>query len=75
MPINSDLDLAVVLPDSIDKRNFKKNFYKNRTRIKIPVDFIFRNEKDFLPGAEESLIDQVILESAIEIYPRWRIHD
>lgn len=73
--LESDLDLAVILPETQDKKLFKKLFFKQRIRIKIPVDFIFRNESELTNGNDISAINSEILENGIEIYPRWTCHD
>jgi predicted nucleotidyltransferase len=71
----SDLDMAIILPDSFDKKTFKKCFYKTRTRIHIPVDFIFRNETEFRESKSENPVDSEIHQKGIELYPHWNYHD
>jgi predicted nucleotidyltransferase len=71
----SDLDMAIILPDDFNKKSFKKDFYKKRTRIQIPVDFIFRNETEFRESKIENPIDNEIHQKGIELYPHWNFHD
>lgn len=75
--VESDLDLAIILPDAVDKKNFKKDFFKVRTRIQLPIDFIFRNETEYQANASDSAIDQEIHETSIELYPKAQevVHD
>ena len=70
----SDLDIAVVLPDAVDKKSFRTEFYKNRTRIHIPVDFIFRNQTEFENLKNENPVDFEINQKGIELYPEWKFH-
>ena len=71
----SDYDIAVILSESLNKAQFKKDFYSQRSRINTPVDFIFRSEKEFEKNQFDSAIDQVILSEGVEIYPTWNLHD
>jgi predicted nucleotidyltransferase len=69
---DSDLDLAVVIPDTVNKKEFRKSFYKSRTAVHIAVDFIFRNQSEYLSMSDENPIDTEIRETGIEIYPVWK---
>lgn len=70
---SSDLDLAVILPDAVDLKIFKKDFYKTRTRIQIPVDFIFRNQSQFANLGSDNPVDDEIRQNGIELFPRWNL--
>jgi predicted nucleotidyltransferase len=70
----SDIDLAVILPDDVDKKSFRKKFYLQRTAISIPVDFIFRNQSEFKNPNPENPVDDEILSKGVEIYPTWSFH-
>ncbi|MBL7669597.1 MAG: nucleotidyltransferase domain-containing protein [Bdellovibrionaceae bacterium] len=71
----SDLDLAVILPDYQDKKLFKSIFFKQRTRLGIPIDFIFRNELELSEKGDSGAINSEILTKGIEIYPEWNCSD
>lgn len=66
----SDLDLAVILPNHIDKRQFRKSFFSNRTRLHLPIDFIFRNQSEYFKKIDSSAIDQEIFDHGIKVYPK-----
>lgn len=68
----SDIDLAVILSDDLNKKQFIKDFYHFRTRTNTPVDFIFKTKSEF-ENDNESPIAQVIKETGIEIYPHWML--
>lgn len=69
----SDLDLAVYLDNNIDRAEFKKTFYKSRTRIKRPVDILFKKKSELnLP--EDSPINEQIQKDGIELYPDWKLN-
>lgn len=69
----SDLDIAVYLDDSIDRNNFKKEFYKTRTRIKRPADLLFKKKSDLLIESNMP-IDQQIKQDGVEVYPEWKLN-
>jgi len=71
----SDLDLAVILTDQMDKKSFRKEFYSRRTRIHIPIDFIFRNESEFQSSRADYPVDDEIKGVGIELYPQWKFYD
>lgn len=72
---NSDIDLAVIVPDDVDKKKLRKEFYENRSRIKIPLDIIFRNRSEHLLGLNDNPIDQEIAQNGVEVYPHWMLND
>jgi len=69
--IYSDIDLAVYLPENVDLSKFRSRFYRERKRIKRPLDIIFRKKYDFIVQEESSPIDEEINFSGIEVYPNW----
>jgi predicted nucleotidyltransferase len=68
--VGSDLDIAVVLPNDIDKKVFRKEFYRTKSRLSRPVDFIFFNEDRFNnPQIDDNFVYE-IRQTGIRIYPR-----
>lgn len=72
---SSDYDIAVILPNMVDKKDFRQKFYAIRSRIHTPVDIIFRTESEFTEKQKDNLIDQSIANEGVEIYPKWNLHD
>ncbi len=72
---SSDIDLAVILPDHVDKKTVRLDFFENRTKIKIPLDIIFRNHSEHIRNLNDNPIDQEISQNGIEIYPCWMLND
>jgi predicted nucleotidyltransferase len=73
--VTSDIDLAVIIPDQLNMKQFVNDFYKNRSRIGIAVDFIFRKHSEFESNSNKSPIIDIIKEEGIEIFPNWSLND
>lgn len=71
----SDIDLAIIVSDETDKKEFRKLFYKNRSAFKTPTDFIFRNRSEYNKKIQTNPIDQEIKNTGVEIYPQWKLND
>jgi predicted nucleotidyltransferase len=69
----SDLDIAVYLEDSGNLSEFKKSFYKLRTRIKRPVDILFKKKSE-LNKLGDTPINEQIQKDGIELYPDWKFN-
>ena len=68
---SSDIDLVVIVPDLVNLKSFKKDFYRTRTRNQMPVDFIFRNQSQF--GNSGNPVDDEVQKKGVEIYPEWAL--
>lgn len=71
----SDYDIAVVIPDNVDKKKFRSDFYAQRTKIKYPVDFIFRHKHEISSQSDANIINDVIKAEGVQIYPLWGLRD
>jgi predicted nucleotidyltransferase len=72
---DSDIDIAIILPDTVDKAKFCKKFYKTRTRISRPADIFFKNDAEFLNMANPSPVVSEIQTSGVELFPHWSLND
>lgn len=68
--VSSDLDIAVILPDDMSKKKFRKEFYVKRSPINIPVDFIFKHKSELEHPSEEDHVADEVRITGKKIYPR-----
>jgi predicted nucleotidyltransferase len=67
----SDIDLAVIIPDSVKVKDYLNLLKPQRPLSHWPIDLLIFNEQQFL---EKSLIGGVCFEIAnegFELYPKW----
>lgn len=67
--LGSDIDILVLLDDSLDKKIFKHDFFHSKKIYKHPVDYIFKYSHEF--ESESFLLSEIIEKEGIELYPRW----
>lgn len=69
---DSDLDILFVFPNSADIREIRRNFMKNKTKLHFETDLVFQTEAQFINP--DSLFNQSVSETMIEVYPCWKLN-
>lgn len=69
----SDIDLAVILPDHWSPRKFIDLLYEQGHLSPWPLDLLVFNSKDFLNKKDIGGVCTDIFESGVEIYPKWSL--
>ena len=67
---DSDLDILFIFPDTADIKEIRKNFFATKTKLHFETDLIFQTEAQF--KNPESLLDQAVSETMVEVYPNWK---
>lgn len=71
MTIGSDIDLLVVVDKSLDKKEFRKSFYKIKRPIGRAVDIIFKYESEM---TENSYFIESVQSDLVEVFPNWKLN-
>ncbi|HPI40369.1 MAG TPA: nucleotidyltransferase domain-containing protein [Pseudobdellovibrionaceae bacterium] len=71
----SDLDIAVIVPDHWSSRVFIEKIYEVGFLSSWPLDLLVFKEKDFAIKKEVGGVCVDIAESGVELYPQWRLDE
>lgn len=69
----SDIDLAVILPDSWKVKDFLDQLYLMGTLSNWPIDLVVFRSTEFNQKKEIGGVCFDIAEDGIELYPKWNI--
>lgn len=69
----SDLDLAVIIPDHKSVKDFLNTLYSKGQVSKWPLDLLVFNESHFAQKSQEGGVCFDIREDGIELFPNWSL--
>lgn len=73
MTAESDIDVAVILPDDCDLAGIKALYYKARLSSSFPVDALFFHNEYYKKRSTFGGVCVDIANSGKEIYPNWTL--
>jgi predicted nucleotidyltransferase len=69
----SDIDIAVIIPDSESPKAVLKRIYEGGRLAEWPVDLLVFRNGDFIRKSQIGGVCFDIRESGIELFPNWRL--
>lgn len=69
----SDLDLAVIIPDEASPKLFLQKIYESGRLSQWPLDLLVFKKSDFIKKSEVGGVCFDIKESGIELHPNWSL--
>ncbi len=69
----SDLDLAVIVPDTVLRKDFLNKLYQGGPVSKWPLDLLVFKKSDFERKSQIGGVCFDIREDGVELYPNWRL--
>jgi predicted nucleotidyltransferase len=72
--VESDLDLAVIIPDDDSPKNFLQKIYEPGRLSQWPLDLLVFRSSDFIRKSEIGGVCFDIKESGVELYPKWSLN-
>ncbi|MBN8537090.1 MAG: nucleotidyltransferase domain-containing protein [Deltaproteobacteria bacterium] len=70
----SDLDLAVIIPDEESPKLFLQKIYESGRLSQWPLDLLVFKKSDFIKRSEIGGVCFDIKESGVELHPNWSLN-